>query len=98
MKHRLKLSIWFILPQPLKTWENRNSLTVATNLVILEPVISLRCVEYYRALYSSICCDDNLSCTIFVVLLRVDKQVIEEPRAQQVDNSEEELVEGKLCP
>jgi hypothetical protein len=35
---------------------------------------------------------------MFVVLLRVDEQVIKEPRAQQVDNSEQELVEDKLCP
>jgi hypothetical protein len=32
------------------------------------------------------------------VLLRVDEQVTEEPGAQQVDNSEQELAEGKLCP
>jgi hypothetical protein len=30
-------------------------------------------------------------------LLRVDEQVTEEPGAQQVENSEQELVEGKLC-
>jgi hypothetical protein len=32
------------------------------------------------------------------VLLRVDEQATEDPGVQQVDNSEEELVEGKLCP
>jgi hypothetical protein len=32
------------------------------------------------------------------VLLRVDEQVIEDPRAQQVEDIEQELVEGKLCP
>jgi hypothetical protein len=32
------------------------------------------------------------------VLLRVDKQVIEEPGAQQVDNSKQGLIEGKLFP
>jgi hypothetical protein len=32
------------------------------------------------------------------VLLRVDEQTTEDPGVQQVDNSEEELVEGKLCP
>jgi hypothetical protein len=41
MKHILKLSIWFILYEPLKTLENRNSLTVAPNLVILEPTVFL---------------------------------------------------------
>jgi hypothetical protein len=32
------------------------------------------------------------------VLLRVDEQVIKDPGAQQVDNTEQELIEGKLCP
>ena len=33
------------------------------------------------------------------VLLRVDEQVIEEPGAQQVEEkTEQDLVEGKLCP
>jgi hypothetical protein len=32
------------------------------------------------------------------VLLRVDEQATEDPGAQQVENIEQELVEGKLCP
>ena len=32
------------------------------------------------------------------VLLRVDEQVTVDPGAQQVENTEHELVEGKLCP
>jgi hypothetical protein len=32
------------------------------------------------------------------VLLLVDEQVTEDPGVQQVDTSEQELVEGKLCP
>ena len=32
------------------------------------------------------------------VLLRVDEQVIEVSGAQQVEDTEQELVEGKLCP
>jgi hypothetical protein len=32
------------------------------------------------------------------VLLRVDKQVTEDPGTQQVEIAEQELVEGKLCP
>jgi hypothetical protein len=32
------------------------------------------------------------------VLLRVDEQVIEDSSTQQVENTEHELVEGKLCP
>jgi hypothetical protein len=34
---------------------------------------------------------------VCVVLLRVDKQATEDPGVQQVDTSEQELVEGKLC-
>jgi hypothetical protein len=33
-----------------------------------------------------------------VVLLRVDEQVTKEPRARQVEDTEQELIEGKLCP
>jgi hypothetical protein len=32
------------------------------------------------------------------VLLRVDGQATEDPNAQQVENTDQELVEGKLCP
>jgi hypothetical protein len=32
------------------------------------------------------------------VFLRVDEQVTEEPWAQQVEDIEQELAEGKLCP
>jgi hypothetical protein len=31
------------------------------------------------------------------VLLRVDGQVTEEARTEQVENPEQELIEGKLC-
>jgi hypothetical protein len=69
MKHRLQLFIWLFLYQLLKTSENHNSLTVTPNLVILEPTISLRCVEQYHALYSSIWYDVNFSCTMFVCII-----------------------------
>jgi hypothetical protein len=32
------------------------------------------------------------------VLLRVDEQATEDPVTQQVENTEQELVEDKLCP
>jgi hypothetical protein len=32
------------------------------------------------------------------VLLRVDEQAVEDPGTQHVDNTEQELIEGKLCP
>jgi hypothetical protein len=60
-------------------------------------MISLRRVEYYHAFCSTVWCDVNFSCTMFVVLLRVDEQVTEDPGVQQVETAEQELVEGKLC-
>jgi hypothetical protein len=32
------------------------------------------------------------------LLLRVDEQATEDPGTQQVENTKQELVEGKLCP
>jgi hypothetical protein len=32
------------------------------------------------------------------VLLRVDEEATEDPGVRQVDKSEQEIVEGKLCP
>jgi hypothetical protein len=32
------------------------------------------------------------------VLMRVDEQVTEDPGAQLVETTEQELIEGKLCP
>jgi hypothetical protein len=32
------------------------------------------------------------------LLLRVDGHATEDPRTQQVESAEQELVEGKLCP
>jgi hypothetical protein len=33
-----------------------------------------------------------------ILLLRVDEQAAKEPETQQIEDSEQELVEGKLCP
>ena len=30
--------------------------------------------------------------------MRVDEQTTEDPRAQQIEVAEQELIEGKLCP
>jgi hypothetical protein len=32
------------------------------------------------------------------VLLRIDEQATEDPNTQQVENTTQELIEGKLCP
>ena len=52
----------------METLENLNLLSVTPNLVILEPTISLRCIDYYHALYLSIWCDVNFSYTMFVCI------------------------------
>jgi hypothetical protein len=39
-----------------------------------------------------------LSLHYFFVLLLVDEQVTEEPEPPQLEDSEQELAEGKLCP
>jgi hypothetical protein len=51
-----------------KSPENHNSLTVAPNLVVLEPAVSLRCVEHYYAVCSYVWCDVNFSYTMFVCI------------------------------
>jgi hypothetical protein len=44
-------------------------------------------------------CDVNFCLyDVCFVLLRVDKQVIEEPEAPQVEDCEKDLAEGKLSP
>jgi hypothetical protein len=40
-----------------------------------------------------------ISCIPYLfVLLWVDKQATEDPGTQQVETTEQELIEGKLCP
>jgi hypothetical protein len=50
--------------------------------VILEPTISLQCVEYYYAVCSHVWCNVNFPIPCLFVLLRVDEQVIEDPGAR----------------
>jgi hypothetical protein len=52
-----------------KPSENNNSLTVTPNLVVLEPRISLQCVDHYYALCSHVWCDVNFSYTMFVCIV-----------------------------
>jgi hypothetical protein len=35
---------------------------------------------------------------VCIVLMRVDEQVTVDPEVQQVEVTEQELIEGKLCP
>jgi hypothetical protein len=61
-------------------------------------MISLRCVGYYLAFCSNVWCDVISPVPCLFVLLRVNEQATEDPGTQQVDNSEQELIEGNLCP
>jgi hypothetical protein len=51
-----------------KTSEKHNLLSVTPKLVILEPMISLRCVDYYYAFRSHVWCDVIFSYTMFVCI------------------------------
>jgi hypothetical protein len=65
--------------------------------VLLEPTISKQRIDQDYVVCSHVLCDVNLSYAhCLFVLLRVDEQVAKEPGAQQVENTEQELVEGKL--
>jgi hypothetical protein len=58
-----------------KSLENRNSLIVTPNLVILEPTILLRCVDHYYAIYSHDWCDVNFAYTMFVCIATSSSEV-----------------------
>jgi hypothetical protein len=75
-----------------------NLITVDPNLVILVPTISLRSIEYYHAFCSIVWCYVNFSIPCLFGLLRVDEPTTEDLGVQQVVTTEQELVEGKLCP
>jgi hypothetical protein len=75
MKHKLKLCTKILLYPTLKSSENHNSLTVTPNLVILEPRISLRCVEHYYAICTYVWCDVNFAYTMFVCITTISGEV-----------------------
>jgi hypothetical protein len=56
--------------------------------VILEPTISLRCVDYYHVLCIHVWCDVSSPILYLFVLLRVHEQVIEDPSVQQMEIAE----------
>jgi hypothetical protein len=60
----------------LKSSENHNSLTATPNLVVLEPGISLRRVEYYYAVCSYVWCDVNFAYTMFVCISMNSSEVL----------------------
>jgi hypothetical protein len=57
-----------VLHSTPKSLEIHNSLTVIPNLVVLEPRISLRRVEYYCSVYAYVWCDINFAYTMFVFI------------------------------
>ena len=52
----------------LELWKNHIFITVTPNLVVSEPAISLRRVDYYYTVYSYVWCDVNFSYTMFVCI------------------------------
>jgi hypothetical protein len=61
-------------------------------------MISLRCVDYYYVLCIHVWFDVNLSLVpCLFVLWRVDELVAVDSGVQQVEVTEQELIEGKLC-
>jgi hypothetical protein len=71
MKPRSNYPLDLFYSRYLITSENRNSITIAPNLVILEPTISLRRVEYFYVVCSYFWCDVNFDYTCLFVLLRL---------------------------
>jgi hypothetical protein len=59
----------------LKSSKNHNSLIVTLNLVVLEPAISLRRVEYYYAVCAYVWCDFNFAFTMFVCITTNSSEV-----------------------
>ena len=83
----------------MKPSKNHNLKVVTSNLVILVPIISLCCIDYYYVFCIHVWCDVNLSFVpCLFVLLRVDEPVAEDLGVQQVEVAEQELIEGKLFP
>jgi hypothetical protein len=48
-----------------KCSNDHNFITIAPILVVLEPTISLRRVDYYYVVCSHVWCDANFSCALF---------------------------------
>jgi hypothetical protein len=88
MKHMVKIMNLICLCLTPKPSENHNSLTVTPNLVVLEPTISLRCVEHYYAVCSPVWCDVNFSYAMFVC-------IVESRRAS--NRGSRYSAGGKLC-
>jgi uncharacterized membrane protein len=55
--------------------EKHDFITVTLNLVVLEPIISLRCVEHYYAVYAYVWCDVNFAYTMFVCIAMIISEV-----------------------
>jgi hypothetical protein len=83
-----------------KTWIIHISLVLALNLVVLKSMDSSRHIEFYYAIFFHVWCDVNICIYIYClyVLLQIDEQVTEEPKATEVEDSQQKLAKGKLCP
>jgi hypothetical protein len=50
-------------------------LTVAPNLVVLKPTISLRCIDHFYEIFSHYWCDVNFAYTMFVCIATTSNEV-----------------------
>jgi hypothetical protein len=72
---------WFIAQNILLSFNHLNlqknhiSLTLTPNLVILEPTISLRRIEYYYVVCAYVWCDVNFAYTMFVCIAMNNSEV-----------------------
>jgi hypothetical protein len=58
-----------------KSLENHNFITAAPNLVILEPTISWKHVDYYYASWAYVWCDVNFAYIMFVCIATFSSEV-----------------------
>jgi hypothetical protein len=70
-------------------------MTVTLILVVLEPTISLRCIEYYYSVCVYVWCVVNFSYTMYVYIATVRARLRVIWRASWYLESQ---VPGKLCP
>jgi hypothetical protein len=71
----------------MKTSKNHILKSITPNLVILVPMISFRCIDYYYYVFCiHVWCDVNFSLVpCLFVLWRVEETVVEDPGVQQVE-------------
>ena len=83
-------------PTP-KSLEKHNSLTITSNLVVLKPAISLKCIEHYYAVCFYVWYDVNFAYTMFVCIATSSSKVTSHLKTKLVWYLGSQVY-GKLCP